>query len=117
MPLDRPSPVVGKPQEVERAGALTPVGARTGDRPGPLERDQPGLRRVEGQAVLTESLRERAPLAAVLGHKQDRINHVEVLVRNVAMLARQVLLNASKLFSSDFHRARVSNICASVNRP
>src|SRR3954452_9470111 len=49
-PRARPTPVVGEPQEVERAGTLTPVGPRMGVRPGSLERDQPGLLRVEGQA-------------------------------------------------------------------
>ena len=51
VPLERPTPVVGEPQEVERAGAFVP-GARWGPRRKPLERDQPGLLRMEGQAVL-----------------------------------------------------------------
>jgi hypothetical protein len=57
VPLERPPPVVGEPQEVERAGALV-TGTRRGSRPKPLERDQPGLLRVEGQAVLPEPLGE-----------------------------------------------------------
>src|SRR5579863_8861405 len=66
---------------------------------------------------ITESLRQRTPLAAVLSHIEDGIDHVEVLVRDVAVLTRQVLLNASKLFGADFHSTSVSNMCASVNRP
>jgi hypothetical protein len=57
VPLERPTPVVGEPQEVERAGAFL-TGTRWGPRRTPLERDQPGLLRMEGQAVLPESLRE-----------------------------------------------------------
>jgi hypothetical protein len=45
------------------------------------------------------------------------IDHVEVLVRHVAALTRQVLLDARQLFRVDFHRTRISNMCASVNRP
>ena len=48
---------MGEPQEVERAG--TPLArARGSPRSEPLERDQPGLLRMEGQAVLPKSLGE-----------------------------------------------------------
>src|SRR4051794_40665759 len=57
VPLERPTPVVGEPQELERAGAVV-AGSRWGPRRTPLERHQPGLLRMEGQAVLRESLRE-----------------------------------------------------------
>src|SRR5271168_3189665 len=66
---------------------------------------------------VTESFRQCTPLAAILGHIEDGIDHVEVLVRDVAALTRQVLLDASKLWSVDFHSTSVSNMCASVNRP
>src|ERR1039458_4891646 len=66
---------------------------------------------------VTKSFRQRAPLAAVLGHEKDGINHVEILVRDIAALTRQVLLDSSKLFSSDFHPASISNMLVSVNRP
>src|SRR5579863_7306477 len=66
---------------------------------------------------VAEALRQRTPLAAVLSHIEDGVDHVEVLVRDVAVLTRQVLLDASKLFSADFHFTSVSNMCASVNRP
>src|SRR4051794_18788307 len=46
VPLERPTPVVGEPQEVQRAGAFV-TGSRWGPRPKPLERDQPGLLRME----------------------------------------------------------------------
>src|SRR5262249_51049328 len=55
VPLEGPAPVVGEPQEIERAGALV-TGARWGSRWSPLERDQPGLFRMEGQAVLPKAL-------------------------------------------------------------
>jgi hypothetical protein len=38
-------------------------------------------------------------------------------VRNIPALPWQVLLNASKLFRGDFHRASISNMFDSVNRP
>lgn len=66
---------------------------------------------------IAESLRQRAPLAAGLGHVKDGVNHVEVLVRDIPALTRQVLLDASKLCSVNFHSTSVSNMCASVNRP
>ena len=66
---------------------------------------------------VTKSLRQRAPLAAVLCHIEDRVNHVEILVRDVAVLTRKMLLDASKLFSVNFQSTSVSNMCASVNRP
>jgi hypothetical protein len=38
-------------------------------------------------------------------------------VRDIPALTRQVLLDASKLCSVNFHSTSVSNMCASVNRP
>src|SRR3954452_7316028 len=48
---------MGEPQEVERAGTFV-TRPWWGPRRTPLERDQPGLLRMEGQAVLPEPLRE-----------------------------------------------------------
>src|SRR5262249_29042191 len=63
---------------------------------------------------IPEALRQRAPLAAILGHVEDRVDHGEILVRDIAALARQKRFNASELCSGDFHAASISN---SVNRP
>ncbi len=74
VPLERPTPVVGEPQEVERAGAVLP-GSRWVPA-GPLERDQPGLLRMEGQAVLPESLRQHVQdpsRVALRLEDQDRV--------------------------------------------
>jgi hypothetical protein len=38
-------------------------------------------------------------------------------VRDIAALTRQVLLDSSELFSSDFHLTSISNMFISVNRP
>src|SRR5262249_2124657 len=66
---------------------------------------------------VAKALRQRAPLAAVLGHKEDRVDHVEVLVRAVAALSRQMRLDARILLRRKFHRATVSTIIDCVNRP
>ena len=58
VPLERPAPVVGEPQEIARTGAADVGDARGGVPRRPLERDLPGLLRMEGQAVLPESLRQ-----------------------------------------------------------
>ena len=50
---------------------------------------------------VTKSLRQRTRLAAMLGHKEDRVNHFEILLRDIAALTRQVLLDSSKLCSGD----------------
>jgi hypothetical protein len=61
-----------------------------------------------------EAFRQRAPLAAVLGDKENRVDHVKVLVRHVASLPRQVNRNPLVLFGCDFHARSIS---VSVNRP
>src|SRR4051794_402017 len=69
---ERPTPVVGETQEVERAGATLWRGAQA----GPLEAYQPGLLRMEGQAVLRESLREYVQdpsRVALRPEDQDRV--------------------------------------------
>src|SRR5580704_17680445 len=63
---------------------------------------------------IAKALRQRAPLAAVLGHKEDRVDHVEILVRDVAALPRQVRLDTCELFSADFHPMSISNMFISV---
>jgi hypothetical protein len=66
---------------------------------------------------VAKSLRQRTPFAAVLRHKEDGVNHVEVLVRNIAALTRQVRLDPRELFSADFDSMSISNMLVSVNRP
>ena len=49
-----------------------------------------------------QSFWQCTPLAAVLGDKEDRVDHVEILVRDVAALQRQVRLDARVLLCRDF---------------
>ena len=49
-----------------------------------------------------QSFWQCTPLAAVLGDKEDRVDHVEILVRDVASLQRQVRLDARVLLCRDF---------------
>src|SRR3974390_1041740 len=63
---------------------------------------------------VAKALRQRTPLTAVLCDKQDRIDDVEVLVRNVASLSWQVRLDARVLFGCYLHPGSIS---VSVNRP
>src|SRR5579884_4500419 len=66
LPLDhpvafpRPSPVVREPQQVETARLGSPAATRTGTRTrnGGPKRHQPGLLRVERQAILAETFRQ-----------------------------------------------------------
>ena len=55
-----------------------------------------------------------APLTAVLCDIQNRVDDGQVLMRDVAALTRQILLNATELFGGNFHADIISN---SVNRP
>lgn len=66
---------------------------------------------------IAKPLRQSAPFAAVLGHVENRIDDREILVRDVAALARQEQFDSSKLFGADFHAASISNNSNSVNRP
>ena len=69
--------------------------------------------RVDGVPV-TEALRQGPLLAAVLSDEENRVNHVEVPVRDVATLSRQVHLDARVLYGSDFHARSTS---CNVNVP
>jgi hypothetical protein len=71
--------------------------------------EHPGLRpavhaRVD-RVPVAEALRQSAPLAAVLGHVEDRIDDLQIAERHVATLHRQEWLDASELSSGDFHAA------------
>src|SRR5262250_1868953 len=67
--------------------------------------------RVDGVPV-PKAFGQRAPFAAILGHIEYGVDHVEILMCDVAVLSGQVLRDASELFSIDFHRTSVSNMCA-----
>jgi len=51
----------------------------------------------------TEALRQSAPLAALLGDEQQRIEELQISDPNVAALARQRTLDTAKLFLGDLH--------------
>jgi hypothetical protein len=53
-------------------------------------------------------------LTAVLCDIQNRVGHGQIFVRNIAALARQILLDATELFGIDCHADVIS---VSVNRP
>ena len=54
---------------------------------------------------VAESLRQTAPLAAVLRDVQDRVDDLEVAERDVAALYRQKRLDPTELLCADFHVA------------
>lgn len=62
---------------------------------------------------VAETLWQCPPLTTVLRNIQNRIDDSQVLARNVAVLVRRVLLDASKLLGIDFHAGSIS---LSVNR-
>ena len=66
------------------------------------------------RVLVAEALGQGSPFAAVLSDKQNRVDHVEVLMRYVATLKGQVRLDASVLFGCEFHARSIST---SVNRP
>src|SRR5262249_22027149 len=63
---------------------------------------------------IPKSLRQRPPFTSVLGDIQDRVDHVEVLMRHIAALAGQKRCDTSELLGCDFHAVIISN---SVNTP
>ena len=63
---------------------------------------------------VAEALRQRPPFAAVLRDEEDRVDHVKILVRNVAALDRQMRLDSRVLLGCDFHARSISR---SVNTP
>ena len=52
---------------------------------------------------VAEALGQAAPLAAVLGHVQDRIDHLQVGQADIASLSRQATLDLFVLGRCDFH--------------
>jgi hypothetical protein len=75
---------------------------------------RPAIHASVDRMPVTKALGHRSPLAAVLGYVEDRVDDGEILVRHIAALTRQKRLDASELFSGDFHAASISN---SVNTP
>src|SRR5580658_2821371 len=63
---------------------------------------------------VAKALGQGAPLTAVLCDKQNRINHVEVLMRDIPPLSRQMWRDARVLVGCDFHPRSISR---SVNTP
>lgn len=59
----------------------------------------PGIDRVP----VAESLGHSAPLAAMLGYIQDRVQHLQVGQADVASLAGQTVLDLLVLLSRDLH--------------
>ena len=54
---------------------------------------------------VAEAFRQAAPFAALLGDKQNRVQHSEVRQAYVAPLARQDWLNPAVLLLGDLHRS------------
>jgi len=50
-----------------------------------------------------ESLGQASPLAAVLGHVQHGVDHLQVGHADIAALLRQALLDARELLGCDLH--------------
>jgi len=59
----------------------------------------PGIDRVP----IAEPLGQTAPLAAMLGHVQDRIEHEQIRMADVATLFRQTVLDLLVLRFVEFH--------------
>ena len=58
--------------------------------------------RIDGVPV-AKPLGQSAPLAAMLGHIEDRIYHLQVAQADVATLPGQAVLNGCELFGCDLH--------------
>ena len=52
---------------------------------------------------VAEALGQSTPLAAMLGHIEDRIDHLQVAQADVATLPGQAVLNGGELLGRDFH--------------
>jgi len=52
---------------------------------------------------VAEPFGQSAPLAAVLGHIEDRIDHLQITQADVATLPGQAVLNGGELLGCDFH--------------
>src|SRR5271170_342460 len=62
----------------------------------------PGVDRVP----IAEALRKPAPLASMLGHKQQGIQHLEVVGLYIPALPRKAVLDPGVLLLGDFHLLR-----------
>ena len=67
----------------------------------------------------TEPLGQPAPLAALLGHIENRMQHLQVGQTYIAALHRQAVFDARKLLFGDFHPKNIllSHCFNSVNTP
>ena len=63
---------------------------------------------------VAKALGQPAPLAALLGDEQDRVENLKIIQTDVATLNRQERLDLGVLRGGDFHPHRLPH---SVNRP
>ena len=63
----------------------------------------PAVHAYVNRVPVAEALRQPAPLAAVFGHIQDRVQHRQVVQAHIAALYRQAILDACVLLLSDLH--------------
>lgn len=63
---------------------------------------------------IAKALRQCTPFAAILCYIENRVDHCEILMRNVATLCGKMSFDPSKLSGCDFHALSISD---SVNRP
>ena len=63
--------------------------------------------RVDGVPI-AESLGQPAPFAALLGNKQDRVQHPQIGQAHIAALSRQTMLDQAVLRFGDFHSRSIS---------
>jgi hypothetical protein len=64
---------------------------------------------------VAEPLGQATPLAAVLGHVQDGVQHPQIRYADVASLQRQTLLDLRKLRFGDLHLRSVGRYPSSIN--
>jgi len=76
----------------------------------PIEHAQlgPAVHARVDRVPVAEALGQAAPLAAVLGHVEDGIEHVQVAHADVASLPRQAVLDDGELFCGDLHSRSVA---------
>jgi hypothetical protein len=65
----------------------------------------------------TEALRQSAPLAAMLGDIENRIEHLQVRQADVAALSWQTMLDPLISSFGDFHHPSMRSSDVSVNTP
>jgi len=71
----------------------------------PIQNTQlrPAIHAGVDRVPVAEALRQAAPLAAVLGYVQDRIQHLQIRKADVATLPRKAVFDLLVLGLCDFH--------------